>query len=196
MKKIVPFVKEFNFKTKIDEIVSISLDHNLKLNDNLVSGEFIINGFYKMINNDNNTEFNYKVPVDITIDSKYDTSNCQISIDEFTYEIINEEVLKIKISVMLDDLDIKEDEIDKIELDLDDENNIDIIEEPEIIEENIHNNENNKEYSIYRVYSFKEEDTLDLILDKFNITKELLSDYNDLDNISVGSKLIIPSVDE
>ena len=53
-----------------------------------------------------------------------------------------------------------------------------------------------KEYSIYRVYTVKEDDTLDLIYDKFNTNKETLMDYNDLDNISVGSKIIIPSQDE
>ena len=53
-----------------------------------------------------------------------------------------------------------------------------------------------KEYSIYRVYTVKEDDTLDLIYDKFNTNKETLMDYNDLDNITVGSKIIIPSQDE
>ena len=52
------------------------------------------------------------------------------------------------------------------------------------------------EYSIYRVYTMKEDDTLELIYEKYNVNKEILSLYNDLDNLSVGSKIIIPSVDE
>ena len=90
MKKIIPFSKDLMFKTKINEITSIAIDNTLKLEDNLVSGEFLINGTYKMIENGNlDEEFKYSIPVDITIDSKYDTSNCYISIDDFTYEQID-----------------------------------------------------------------------------------------------------------
>ena len=228
MKKIVPFTKELMFKTKIGEITSISLDHTLKLENQFVSGEFIILGTYKILENgETENEFKYEIPVDITIDNKYDTKNCNISIDDFTYEIINEETLKVNISVMLDDLDIKEDPIERIEVDLDERDlDFDLIETPVDIpsnkeDENINNSNtdnvnieiannkdksfdeelldninNEKEYSIYRVYTVKEDDTVDLILEKFNITRELLSDYNDLDNIIVGSKIIIPSIDE
>jgi len=230
MKKIVPFTKEIMFKTKIGEITSIALDNTLKLDRQIVSGEFTISGTYKMIEGSSiEEEFKYDIPVDITIDSKYETKNCLISIDDFSYEIINEEKLKVNISVMLDDLDIKEDKIEKIEVVLDDERNSedfilleDDLEEidnlvnirDEIKEVNINPNinlkinsdniENNlfdnisdsKEYSIYRVYTLKEDDTLELIYEKFNTTKEILSDYNDLDNLVVGSKIIIPSCDE
>lgn len=218
MKKIVPFTKDLMFKTKISEITSISLDNTLELNKELVSGEFIVSGTYKVLSeNSLEEEFKYSIPVDIAIDSKYDTKNCLISIDDFTYEIINEEKLKVNISVMLDDLDIKEDEIEKIEIvlpnediELRNDNNIeinDIIEAKKEIEinknikeeqtDNLFNNINNtKEFSVYRVYTVLESDTLDLIYEKFNTTKEILSEYNDLLNISVGSKLIIPSQDE
>ena len=37
---------------------------------------------------------------------------------------------------------------------------------------------------------------IELILDKFNIPREILADYNDLSNLTVGSKIIIPSIDE
>ena len=231
MKKIIPFSKDLLFKTKIEEITSIALDNTLKLDDNLVSGEFLINGTYKMIENGELEEaFHYSIPVDITIDKKYDTSNCSISIDDFSYEIINEESLKVNISVMLDDLDIKEDPIETIQVELEDRELG--LEEKELSDMNtsiVEENSNNKtinididsdvsvnspktevtleeellkeigstpEYSIYRVYTMKEEDTIEGILEKYGVTKELLSDYNDLDNLTVGSKIIIPSVDE
>ena len=237
MKKIVPFSKDLMFKTKIGEITAISLDHTLKLDNNIVSGEFIIDGNYKMIESSEIEEkFNYKIPVDIAIDGKYDTKNCVISVDEFTYEIINEEMLRVNISVMLDDLDIKKDldkEIETIEIEslerdetdkkdeklettkeLDDKSNTKIVNDSIVndIDVNINSNVkvNNKElekelfdnlsdeheYSIYRVYTVKEDDTVDLILEKFNISRDMLSLYNDLDNLVVGSKLIIPSIDE
>ena len=225
MKKIIPFSKEILFKTKIEEITSISLDNTLKLNDNLVSGEFIINGTYKMIENaELEEEFHYNIPVDITIDDKYNTTNCVISIDDFTYEIINEESLKVNISVMLDDLDLKIDPIETIKIDTSDrelgpeEKELDVINNSNNktinvdIDSNVNINspkteitledellkdvDTNPEYSIYKVYTMKEEDTIDSILEKYGVTRELLADYNDLDNLLVGSKIIIPSVDE
>ena len=48
MKQVIPFRKELNFNTSIEEINSISLEHNLTLTrDNVISGEFIVSGQYK-----------------------------------------------------------------------------------------------------------------------------------------------------
>ncbi len=237
MKKIVPFQKELMFKNKIGEITSIALDNTLKLNDDLVSGEFIVSGTVKMFEGSQiEEEFKYNIPVDITIDSKYDTTKCNISIDDFSYEIINESILKVNISVMLDDLDIKDLEINPVEINLNEEetlklrednvkdmedtidanftidnsiiDNINLKEDikdnynekdvaiPNYEKELFENVEDTKEYCIYRVYTVKEDDTLDIIYEKFNTNKETLMDYNDLDNIGVGSKIIIPSQDE
>lgn len=250
MKKIVPFTKDLMFKTKIGEITSIALDNTLKLDGETVSGEFIVSGTYKMLDvSQTEEEFKYNIPVDITIDPKYETKNCVVSIDDFSYEIINEENLKVNISVMLDDLDIKDDPVETIEVvvpkedketnevevqderkekeftflegDVNDdlkelenlakEKNISVKKEEVVSEkkssEEINVNtdfsetlfqdiEEEKEFSIYRVYTVKEDDTIDIICDKFNTNKEILSDYNDLDNLVIGSKLIIPSQDE
>ena len=236
MKKIVPFTKDLMFKTKIGEITSIALDNTLKLESELVSGEFIVSGNYKMLDlSQIEEEFKFNIPVDIAIDPKYETRDCLVSIDDFSYEIINEEKLKVNISVMLDNLNIKEDPIEKIEVSLPEIDNLErdfeLLDddlEKEIdtflddsaldnldIKTNITNNittnsfNNNdltsdlfkemddvKEFSIYRVYTMKEDDTLELIYEKFNTTKEILSDYNDLNNLTVGMKLIIPSQDE
>lgn len=219
MKKIVPFTKNLNFKTKIGEITSISVDNTLKLDNQFVSGEFIISGTYKIMSDSKTEEeFNYQIPVDINIDNKYDTTKCQISIDDFSYEIINEDILKVNISVLLDELytkeeNISEEKIEREEIILDDIEEIntsDVFSEKDTKEEidnNIkdeldfqnkilNNMDTTKEYSVYRVYNVKENDTIDLILEKYNISKEILSEYNDLDNITIGSKIIIPSIDE
>ena len=45
----------------------------------------------------------------------------------------------------------------------------------------------------YRVYIVRENDTVDSIVEKYQITKEELSKYNILNNISIGDKLIIPN---
>ena len=56
--------------------------------------------------------------------------------------------------------------------------------------------EEDEKYVTYRVYKVLENDTLDTILSKYNITKEMLSDYNNIENITTGDKLIIPTDNE
>ena len=70
-------------------------------------------------------------------------------------------------------------------------------------EQNINNNENintniftpsnEEKYVTYRVYKVTETDTIDTIITKYNVTKEMLSDYNNIENIIPGDKLIIPT---
>ncbi len=69
------------------------------------------------------------------------------------------------------------------------------------INENQNINENNNlfasfetadTYTAYRVYLIKEDDTIDTILKKYNVTKDDLSAYNDLSDIKYGDKIIIP----
>ena len=62
------------------------------------------------------------------------------------------------------------------------------------------NNNNNifepsseEKYVTYRVYKVEETDTIDAILTKYSVTKELLADYNNIENIKPGDKLIIPT---
>ena len=104
MKQIIPFKKELLFKTKVSEITSISLEHTLTLkNDDLISGEFNITGDYKMTEGSINREnFQFKLPFDITLDSRYNLSSIVIDIDNFYYEIINNEALLVNIDVYIE----------------------------------------------------------------------------------------------
>ena len=110
MKKIVPFKKDIDFNTNIAEISSISLEHTLKLKEeNLVSGEFIVSGTYKLTDTSLNVDsFEYKLPFDISIDKKYDTNNIDVDISDFYYEVIDNEILEVNIEVSLDNLEEKE----------------------------------------------------------------------------------------
>ena len=86
MKKIIPFKKEIPFNN-IHEILSISLEHNLKKNtNNFITGEFVISGDYRMTDISVNTEnFEFKLPFDIELDEKYIIDNAVIDIDDFYY---------------------------------------------------------------------------------------------------------------
>lgn len=48
----------------------------------------------------------------------------------------------------------------------------------------------------YHVYIMRETDTIETVLNQYQITRDALAEYNNLDSIPVGSKLIIPSHNE
>lgn len=198
MNKIIPFNKEIKFNESIGEITSILIDDNLKFIDSYtINGDLIVKGSHRI--GDIEEDFSFSIPTMVTIDDKYDTSKAKIIIDDFYYEIINDDTLKIKIDLILDNLLFKEKEIEPINSEVD-YDEIEIPEEPkidnEIKEELEKETPIDKEYSVYRVYVVVEGDTLSNILEKYKITSEELSYYNDINNIKPGVKLIIPSVDE
>lgn len=275
MKKLVPFTKEIEFKTMISKVTSISLEHTLRVEkDNLISGYFILEGTYKMTQASQiDEEFSYKIPVDIELDEKYDTSNITLDIDDFTYEVIDEEKMRLNITLCIDNIEEKEvvlpvedviEDFDALELEdknsgnreskndgvLDDlfldtskkvplefDSKKEIVEESEqnnndnttinnaesvetsnelIYENNTSNNTNNdtnkpqmvnnnvssifssfkdniETYKTYSVYIMKEEDTIDVVLQKYGVTREELEEYNDMSDIKTGSKIIVPS---
>ena len=205
MKKVVPFEKTIGFKTMISEITSIEIKHNLELKDNNeVEGDILVDGKYKTTDASIiEEEFHYKLPFVIAIDPKYITDNIEIAIDDFNYEIINEESLKVKVEISLDNIEEKElvrNDIEQFKMD-DIIEQLEIKEEPkEEVEEETNNlgsifsnlTSNEETFSTYNVYIVREADTIEKILDKYNISREELADYNDLDDVSIGSKLIIP----
>ena len=239
MKQIIPFKKELLFKTKVSEITSISLEHRIiSKNKDLVSGSFIISGDYKMTEGSINREiFNYDIPFEINLESNYDVDSVTIDIDNFYYEIVNNEVLKVNIDVYLigdkcekdvvidkhssdnidsidniDDIDISDEvrgddnDINNVDINYDNIKSIDydkVAKIDDIDNSNINDNINNNSifdsvdskdtYVTYYVYIVREEDTLDKILEKFNVTREELEKYNDINNIHEKDKLIIPN---
>lgn len=259
MKKIVPFNNVLDFDTDVCEITAISLEHNIKSDSDLISGEFYIMGEYKITDGQLEREkFDFVLPFDIALGTNYDRSTLVIDIDDFRYEIIDRNKLKVAIDLYIDgevlpeeeiimdreeslldecddidndyfdDEDISEEELDEedeeLEEELDKEDDeveqvliterIDLLDEmldkDEGVNEmdttniNINNNSNDKidifnnnsedKYVTYRVYRVMDNDTVDKIMEKYEITKEELSKYNDLDMIKPGDKLIIPSI--
>ena len=165
--------------------------------DNLVSGEFIISGTYKMTEASLNVDsFEYKLPFDISIDKKYNTNNVIVDINDFYYEVINNEILSINIEVSLDNLEEKEIVIlpeEKIEI-LDEREEADIENNQNIDTKNLFDSfDENERYSVYKVHIVTENDTIDSILQKYEINKEELEAYNDLNDLKIGDKLIVPN---
>lgn len=204
MKKLIPFQKDLNFDKKIYEISSISLEHTLKPKENnQISGEFIISGTYKLTEASMNLDpFEYKLPFNISIDNKYDTKNIEVDINDFYYEFTNNEILSVNIEVVIDGLEEKEEKEMPKETQIE-ETKEKPHEEREIInEENItetkketksifENLDENERYAVYKVHIVTENDTIENIMQKYQITKEELENYNDLNDMQIGSKLII-----
>ena len=262
MKKIISFEKEIAFSSMIGEVTSIALDHTLKFTDSSsVKGNFVISGTYKMTEASTLEEkFSYEIPTEIDLSERLDLETCKISIDDFTYEVVNEDTLKCNIDVLVegveevvleeDDVEVLDDDerecdgdkkedkeieipikedIKDLKKDVEREDDDKTIEKEEVdddksveevvtinkidekVKEEKEANDNNSSdigslfasldsaeetFTTYSVYIFRREDTLDKVLDKYKITREELCEYNDLDNLEIGSKLIIPSTNE
>ena len=211
MKKIIPFNNEITFKTNINEISSISLDHNLKLDNYAITGDLLISGSYKINDISINTEeFKYNIPIDIEIGKNYILDDVLIDIEDFYYEIINSNILSINIEVSIDNLKeipmeenvknpiILEDNIvavDKIESICEENDDLERIEVSDVKSLFDGFEDSNESFSTYRVCIVKENDTLESILLNYSISKESLLEYNDISDIKPGDKLIIPSND-
>lgn len=273
VKQIIPFRKEIEFKTMITKITGISLEHTLSLTDEYtIGGDFIVSGTYKMTEASQIEEqFSYKVPVEINIDSKYDTKEITLDIDDFIYEVVDEEKLDIKIDLCIDnliekpievidtfesfesiakkdeeieelkdlsfarnddiedlfletskkeDLSIDEQILQPVEehkeelLEVEQYNSIPtpVLDKPNISDQltseqpmNLNNQKTTVEsifsafsntdetFSTYCVYIVRENDTVDSIISKYKTTRDLLAEYNNLKEIKIGSKIIIPN---
>jgi len=219
MKKIIPFKKQLTFKTNVNEITSIALENTLHTKQNEIEGDLIINGTYKITETSELIDnFEFKIPMNIELDEKYITENIIIDINDFYYEIINNSILEVSIEILLDNLieKIEEPKIEKETIKLEErcieEETIEQeIPEPQIQEQKetneekkeIKNEEKNtinifeniieqEQYKTYYVYIVREGDNLETIQTKYNVTKDILEEYNDLTEIKLGDKIIIP----
>ena len=112
--------------------------------------------------------------------------------NNYTYEK-EEKVEPERIDLLKEMLTNKEKEmpIEPIELNI--TNNNDNDNENKNVSNNMFDTSNEENYVTYRVYKVLDSDNLDTILTKYNITKEQLSKYNNIENINTGDKLIIPT---
>lgn len=255
MKQIIPFKKDLPFKTKVSDITSISLERKIEILDGgIVTGTFYITGDYKMNEGSINREkFSFDLPFDITLDPRYDVNSVKADIEDFYYDVINEDTLKVNIDLYIEaeylpdtsldnnilteedksdnemndvqkeDEPVEEDRNIMMESKSDSKNdeNIEIEKDKEVTSEKINNDDatmndsdierndvddfandlfsnldNTETYTTYYVYIVKEEDTIDKIITRYSITKEDLEYYNDIADIKVGDKIIIPKTRE
>ena len=211
MRHIIPFSKEIVFKTNIATITSISLEHEEKIFDGEVNGDFIIFGDYKVHSDTTEKElFKYRLPFTTLIPDNIIKDSVKIEIVDFNYEIIDKDVLKVDISFSLEG-NLKE-EVETVEEDRKYEKELDqfldnIIEKEEDIKEVREDKEeinepreievkkeDKDEYITYHIHIVKEEETIEVIMKTYGVSLDYLKEYNDISNINVGDKIIIPQV--
>ncbi|MBQ6285922.1 MAG: LysM peptidoglycan-binding domain-containing protein [Bacilli bacterium] len=211
MKQIIPLKKDILFKSKIGSLSNLNLDHDYKINDDIVNGTVALSGTYKMTEASVvEDDFFYTIPFSIAISDRIKKDTIQIEIEDFKYEI-EKDILKVNIELELtceenETEEVKDDVSDYLDEYFKDENNNLTEEVKEVKTEldvdneitNITNNviETNDKYYTYKIYIVRENDTVESICSKYNITYEELKEYNDLNEINIGDKIIIPSFDD
>ena len=94
----IPFTKDIPFEKKLYEITSISLEHELKVENELLKGNFIISGDFKSHEVSINKEaFSYILPFEISLSENIDEQSLEFMIEDFTYEVLANNILRVNI---------------------------------------------------------------------------------------------------
>ena len=207
MNFVIPFTKDVKFKTNIGEILSVSLEHDYTANPDEILGNFTISGEYKTHEVSVNKEhFEYVLPFSVDISSKIDTESVEFDVEDFTYEVVDNDSLRVNIEYRIKATEVKEEplfkEVKEEELD-------DILSEIEEASEERDISKDAKEtilenvslgeeevYVTYHIHEMKETDTVEAICTKYNVTDASLGAYNDLSTLSLGDKIIVPDINE
>lgn len=115
MKKKVSFTKDLQFPTMIGKITEITLEDNLKFIDqNNIEGSFFISGKYKMTEASRLEEdFSFNLPIEISVLENCELDTCKVTIDDFNYEVIDDDILRSNIDVLVEGREIIE-EVDEV----------------------------------------------------------------------------------
>ena len=213
----IPFTKDIDFEKKVSEITSISLEHQTKVEDGLLKGNFIVSGDFKSHEVSINKEpFSYILPFEIDLADDVDENTIEFMIEDFTYEIVDNSILRVKIDFnVIASLKEKEETEEEEPLfqdaktafletdDLEEEREAkeeekdtskEMIETEDTIIKNIKSDED--EYATYHIHMVSDGESIETICTMYNSNLNILQDYNDLSNIAPKDKLIIPESHE
>lgn len=228
----IPFESEIAFKTNISEITKMSLEHDYNVNDGVVLGNFYVSGEYKTHEVSINKEpFKYTLPFTVEIASNIDKDTIEFNVEDFSYDIVNDNTLKVNIeyslsgdvinneemftrvdeSELTDEMNYIDDFLEKVEEGEDDKMS-EVKEEKEVKEE-VNNAEerispseektimetikdSDDTFVTYHVHIVKENETMESISAIYGVNSGLLNEYNNVDTLNIGDKVLIPKVDE
>lgn len=218
MKKIINYEKDILFKTNIEEICSISLEHDFTVDDGFLRGDFIISGKYKTSSLSVNTDnFEYRLPLEYELENNVDIDTISYDVENFEYNVKDDELsVYIDFGIRYEEkkvepiLPISEKEInfdDVILSSIDEKDAAPRVEEvKEIIEPAERDNYDTKPlienigqgdaYVKYHVHIVRDGESLESIANKYNVSCNLIKEYNNVDTLSILNKLIIPEENE
>ena len=242
MKSVIPFTKNLEFKTKISEITSISLEREFKLEKEEITGNLFVTGEYKSHDISANVlPFSYKIPFTIEVPDNIKKEDLTLEITDFAYDIQNDKEITVNVELELCySLEEKEEEEETPPLvnsdemiammeernessdEIKDEVKEELVEreikkeallETEKVEqsevekkktENRNESEdlimntalNDDEYTTYHIHIVKEGETVETICSLYNTNLNFIKNYNDVESLTLGSKIIIPTDDE
>ena len=225
MKNVIPYTKECSFEGKVAEITSISLEHNIDVENGALIGNFQITGDYKSHEVSLNKEpFEFNLPFSIELADSATRESVEFDINDFNYQLINDNTLKVDIEFSVttpvieeipdertpDIFETVEDEYEDLYEKLMSESES-VVREAEVIEEEaveekredlvsaestiveaIKSDEDS--YITYNVHIARDNETIETISSMYSCEIEILSKYNDLSNITIGDKIIIPAL--
>lgn len=182
------------------EIFSYNLPFDIHLDEHYIvdHAEVDIHDFYYEIVDNNVLSVNIEVIIDkLEEKEKVTLENIEEAELESVRRVvepleIEEEVKEVKeeekkVIEEIKEMEDKEERKEKVEM-------IDINETSTEVDVAVDLKSNEEaEFSTYRIYILREEDTLETVMMKYNITKEELEEYNNLNELKIGDKLIIPS---
>lgn len=166
MKKNVSFEKEIEFPSMIGEITSISLDHSLEFQSkSRIEGEFVVSGTYKMTEASTLEEkFSYPIPVEIELLEVLEEDTRKVSISNFNYAIVNDDILKCDIEVLVEG--VEEITVEEVE-----EEKIEVLEE----------NEKKEEKELFEISEEKEREEKEVEEKKEEIPNQEDNDFRECD---------------
>ncbi len=212
MKQTIPYNEKIVFKTKISEVSSISLEHEFNVANQEINGDFIISGDYKVHDvSVNKDPFLYRLPFSVTMPDNFDIETLEFEIRDFTYDVVAGDTLSVNIEFSVEG-EVKEPVVEEIP-------RKEEIKEPEIIFEEVEDKpvledlieekeervDNETQETIidslkveddnfvtYHIHIVRENDTIETICAKYNAQTESVKNINDLEEINLGDKIIIP----
>lgn len=175
-------INDFKYETQKD-VMKIKVDLDLECEENTIENEEEIESLEELENIDELENLN---------------ENNDILLENESYMENN----------LINDFDINDYIEENIEIENNTQNKLTENEEKNIIINQIDNinddktisnitniiDKNNETYHTYKVYIVREGDTLETICSKYNLLVDDLKEYNDLSNINIGDKIIIPQI--
>ena len=215
----IPFTKDIDFEKKVSEITSISLEHETNVEEGVLKGNFIVSGDFKSHEVSINKEpFSYILPFEIDLAEDIDPDTIEFMIEDFTYEIVDNSILRVNIDFnviasLKENVEVEEEEEPLfqdasaafLDEDLDQNNREEKEEAKEEVKQEERESEDTiikniksdgNEYATYHIHMVSDGESVETICTMYNSNVNILQDYNDLSNITAGDKLIIPEANE